>query len=66
MLKTIANRLKNVLPSMIFDQQRTFVPRRLITDNVIAAFELLHSMSHRSNRQRGLIVLKLDMSKAYD
>lgn len=37
-----------------------------MTNNVIIAFELLLSMSRRNNGQKGFIVLKLDISKAYD
>ena len=40
-----------------------FVPGRLIKDNVIAAFELLHTMSKRSKGSKGFMALKLDISQ---
>ncbi|CAB4289549.1 unnamed protein product [Prunus armeniaca] len=64
--KTLANRLKVVLPHVISSFQSAFVPNLLITDNIIAAFETMHAIKRRGRRGRKKIVLKLDMSKAYD
>lgn len=46
--------------------QSAFVPGRLITDNVIAAFEINHWMHIRKQGKMGYSALKMDMSKAYD
>ena len=64
--KVLANKLKKVLPHVIFETQSAFVPGRLISDNILIAFETLHYMHQMRQGQQGYMALKLDMSKAYD
>jgi len=64
--KILANRLKVVLPNIISSTQSAFLPRRLITDNILAAYETMHSMQTSMWSKVGFMGIKLDMSKAYD
>uniref|UniRef100_A0A2N9GI95 Reverse transcriptase domain-containing protein n=1 Tax=Fagus sylvatica TaxID=28930 RepID=A0A2N9GI95_FAGSY len=64
--KVLANRLKILLPKIVSESQSAFVPGRLITDNILVAFETLHHMQHQKKGRIGSMALKLDMSKAYD
>jgi hypothetical protein len=64
--KVLANRLKKILPSIISLEQSAFILERLITDNVLAAYETLHTMQTRLKGKNGFMAIKLDMSKMYD
>ena len=64
--KTIANRLKLILPDIIEKFQSAFVPGRLITDNALLPSESFHYMRKKSKGKKGCVALKLHMSKAYD
>lgn len=65
----IKNHYKKIwkVPSKIIaPTQSAFLPRRLILDNIIVAYEMLHSMKTRKKGKIGSMAIKLDISKAYD
>lgn len=63
--KILANRLKLILGKLISPSQSSFLPGWQITDNIIIAHELIHSMK-TSKKKKGFLALKLDLSKAFD
>jgi hypothetical protein len=56
--KILANRLKVILPNIISG--------RLITDNIIVAYETMHTMQTRMWSKTSYMGIKHNMSKAYD
>jgi hypothetical protein len=64
--KVLANRLKLVLPMVISQNQSAFLIGRLITDNILAAYETMNTMHTRMWSKVGFMGIKLDMSKAYN
>jgi hypothetical protein len=63
--KILANRLKALLPKIIFPLQSAFVPKRNIQDNTILAHELLLTFKAKRGKS-GFMFLKMDMEKAFD
>ena len=64
--KVLANRLKIFLNFVINKNQSAFAKGRLISNNILIAFETLHCIKNYNSSASGFMVLKLDMSKAYD
>ena len=63
--KVLVYRFRQVLDLCIEDTQGAFVPGRQITDNILIAYEVLHSFKKKRGVSKSF-ALKLDMSKAYD
>jgi hypothetical protein len=64
--KVLAARLKLILDDIISPNQSAFVPDRLISDNILVAYEMTHVLKNKRQGNNGYLALKLDMSKAYD
>ncbi|KAF5445280.1 hypothetical protein F2P56_034344 [Juglans regia] len=55
--KAIANKLKNILPSIISTTQTAFMLERMIADSIIVAYEVVHSMQSKMKGPKGGIWL---------
>jgi hypothetical protein len=55
-----------VLLKVILCSQNACFPGRLIIDNILVAYETLHTMHSRLYEMKGYMAIKLDMSKAND
>ena len=64
--KVLANKLKQILPQIISPTHSAFVLGRLIADNILVAYETLHTMHCRQKGKKGSLALKLDIIKVYD
>lgn len=64
--KTLANRLKHILPFSISPAHNAFVPGHLISDSSLLASEFSNHIAWWNKGQKFLAALKLDMSKAFD
>ena len=64
--KTLANCLKAILPFIILENQSAFMANRLIIDNALVCYEIMHYLKHKRNGNDSFIAAKLDMSKAFD
>ncbi|KAM6553480.1 hypothetical protein CsatB_014242 [Cannabis sativa] len=64
--KVLANRMRVVIDHIISPTQSAFIPGRLISDNILIAFEIMHYLKRKTKGKKGFMAMKLDMSKAYD
>jgi hypothetical protein len=66
MSKCLVNRLRPLLQDLICPMKSAFISGRLITDNMLIAFECLHAMEQGNRFCKEFATLKLDLTKAYD
>ena len=64
--KVLANRLKKVLQFCICKNQSAFIPGRQSLDNITIAHEFMHYPKNKRQGKDCFMVVKIDMSKAYD
>lgn len=62
----IANKIKKIHLKIISPFQSTFVLNRLINDDIVMVYEVVHTLKQYKKEKHGLVALKLDMEKAYD
>ncbi|KAK5785060.1 hypothetical protein PVK06_039605 [Gossypium arboreum] len=62
----VANRFQKALEDYIDSSQSAFVSERLISNNVLLAYEILHTFGQKRSGRKGLMAFKLDMNKTYD
>lgn len=65
-MKMIANIMKSLLDSIISPSQSDFIPNRLISNNALIAFKLMHSIRRKTQGKVGIMAIKTDMSKVHD
>lgn len=63
--KIIAGRLKEAMPFLALPQQTSFIKGRSITDNIIIAQEVIHTMRLKQGK-KGYMAIKVDLEKAFD
>ncbi|XP_061362932.1 uncharacterized protein LOC133306628 [Gastrolobium bilobum] len=63
--KTLAERMRNLMPRIVSPNQCSFIKGRQGTDNIIIAQEVIHSIRSRKGN-KGWMMIKVDLEKAYD
>lgn len=64
--KVVANRMKVLQHSIVSEIQSIIIPERLIMDNVMVTYEIMHQLKRKMRGRESYMALKFDMSKAYD
>jgi len=64
--KTLVNRIKPLLQKLISKAQCVFVLSRLISDNLLHAYESQHYINRKNQGKSKVVGMNLNMSKTYD
>lgn len=64
--KVVTNRMRSCMDDIMSEEQSAFVLGRLITDNVLVAFQSVYTIKRRKRGKNVACAVKLDMMIAYD
>ena len=64
--KCLVNRLRPLLDAVFSENQSAFIPRRLITDNALIAFECFHAIQQDNSVNSKFCAVKLDLANRVD
>lgn len=64
-MKVVANKFKVIFPKLLSQEQAGFIAGRNISDNIILAQEVIHSLRCK-RKSNNWMAIKLDLEKAYD
>uniref|UniRef100_A0A803TKJ5 Reverse transcriptase domain-containing protein n=1 Tax=Anolis carolinensis TaxID=28377 RepID=A0A803TKJ5_ANOCA len=62
-MKIIANRLREIMPTLIEEDQYGFIKKRMIADPIR---NIINVIDHATRERRKLLLIKLDVYKAFD
>lgn len=63
--KTIVLKLRRVMTQLAWPNQVSFISSRCITENIVIAQEVIHTM-RRTRSTQGWMAVKVNLEKAYD
>lgn len=63
--KIITQRLHSIMPSVVAENQSSFISGRSTIDNILSLQETIHSFKQLHGK-KGYMIIKLDLEKAYD
>lgn len=64
--KVMAYRMKELIKEVVSENQSAFVPGRLITDDIMISYGVMHHLKPKRRGKEVDMAVKIDMSKDYD